>query len=254
MEFPDISTETIFPYPESTTFEFKEAFLAASKDKLFPTLCGLLNAGGGFMVIGVRDSDRAITGINPLSKDYDRFLLQIDGFMHQRMLRNHTDPTKPISHLVITSFLKTSLNKKTILVIQATPEPDTQYETNDGTVWHRLNASNFRQTTSVALFTQQQLDSAVQSVRDSYRNYEFDKNKEFASVLAVSKELETRLKQSQRELSESKRVLDQTKLELSETKKQLEIEKLFSRILKEKEQAEIALQKQEESFWFCCGF
>jgi len=120
----------IFPIPESSTLEFKETCNAANTPKLYPTLCGILNAGGGHMVIGVRDSDLAIVGINTCSKDYDKLLLRIDNALHSKFIRNQSESPLPqntfTTKLVVNGF-------KTLLVICITaPRDGGIFETDGG--------------------------------------------------------------------------------------------------------------------------
>lgn len=192
------------------------------------------------MVIGVRDSDLAIVGINPLHKDHDRLLLQLDNILHGHLIRDHNVPSRGLPHTLVSTHCIKAKGGKNLLVITATAEEGTKYETSDGTVWHRLNASNFPETSTRVLYTRQQLDSLVSnavasaegkmkgalcSAKAIAENTQRRLKEEFGALLAVSKKMES---------------------ELCECRAKLEEAALFARILEEKAKVEMKEKEGEK--------
>ena len=238
--FPDLTSLTHFPYPESNTFEFKETFPhkdSYAKSILNP-LCGFLNASGGYLVIGVVDSDRWIKGI-PLNKDYDAFLLKIDDIIRLQHIRPD-DGTQ-----LLTSNLKTftavSKEGKTVVVVKAIPTPGTSYTSLAGKIV-RLSASNLRVSTLPKFVSALQYEKNTQELeryRDLYHAQKLKLKYVEESYRTLSNEVEEILGKA-KEIEVS---LEKEKDFLSRTLKDLE-----RRILKEKE------VKEEELEWNTMSF
>lgn len=258
LDFPDLTNATHFPFPESSCLEFKESYGAASAGgKLIPTICGILNRGGGYIVIGVRDADLALVGINPLHKDHDRLLLQLDNILHGHLIRDHNEPSRGLPHTIVSTHCVKAKGGKNLLVITATAEEGKTYEVSDGTVWHRLNASNFPETSTRALYSQQQVNSLVAnavavaeaavegrmrgalcSAKAIAENTQRTLKSEFSSLMAVSKKMECELIECRSKLADAAQKLDEAAL--------------FARILEEKAKKEI--QKPQKSEMSLCGY
>lgn len=159
--FPDISNATTFPLAESSWLEFKETFSKCVRVKVRETIYGLLNNGGGYVVVGVRDIDRYILGID-IDKNTDVFQLRVDDIYHQELITKKD--CLPIDIGSITSDIMSAGDNKKVLVITVKPEPNTTYMMKDGTQWYRLNASNYRLTTDSELFTEEQVELKLKAV------------------------------------------------------------------------------------------
>ena len=103
------------PLPENTHLEFKVGFTSCFITKVYATLCGLLNTGGGTMVYGVRDTDLNIVGVL-LNKQYDLFMLSIDSIFHTQILRV---PNKSLPPETITSSYVHCANGRILVMIHA---------------------------------------------------------------------------------------------------------------------------------------
>jgi len=157
--FPNLDTSTIFPIPEGTNLEFKIGFTSSMADKITATICGILNSGGGYLVIGVEDETRRIVGIKT-DKHFDNFLLMIDSIYHHSHIKYINGTTIPVG--TITSGVVNAANSKQLLVITMNPSPGEKYCIKDGTIWYRLSASNYKQTTLPTVYTEKELDSTIQ--------------------------------------------------------------------------------------------
>lgn len=252
-EFPDLTNATHFPIPESSCLEFKESYGAASAGgKLIPTLCGILNAGGGYMVIGVRDSDLALVGINPLHKDHDRLLLQLDNILHGHLIRDHNEPSRVLPHTIIRTHCVKTKGGKNLLVITATAEAGKLYEVSDGTVWHRLNASNFPQTLTRALYSQQQVNSLVaNAVAVAEAAVEGRMRGALCSAKAIAENTQRTLKS---EFSALMTVSKKMECELIECRAKLAEAALFARILEEKAKKEAEGPQKGKGGASLCGY
>ena len=142
--FPDLSSATHFPYPESSWLEFKETVNKCVNVRIRETICGLLNIGGGYIVIGVRDDDRCILGV-PDDKTADSFQLRIDDIYHQGIIL--TEDSKHLPPGAVVSSVMNVAEGKKIIVITVKPESGQSYRMRDGTRWFRLSVSNYRLST-----------------------------------------------------------------------------------------------------------
>ncbi len=132
----------VFPFPESNTLEFKRGLNSCSLDKIYATLCAFLNNEGGHLIFGVEDATYKICPILD-NKGLDTMCLNIDRAISNRSII--TSDGKNISPTAIKCFT-IKIQNGSLLVVKATPSPNTVYTTNDGTQWHRLSASNYRMT------------------------------------------------------------------------------------------------------------
>jgi hypothetical protein len=142
--FPDISSHTHFPLPESNWMEYKETFPRLKdcfeKQVLLP-VCGFLNSSGGYLVIGVVDADRFIKGV-PTDKMMDAFMLKIDDIIRHQYIRPSDDSYLLPENLKV-SYVTTKYDK-TIVIVKVVPTPGKEYYcTKIGKVV-RLSASNLK--------------------------------------------------------------------------------------------------------------
>ncbi len=127
-------------------------------EKIIATLCGILNSGGGYLVIGVEDETRRIVGIKT-DKSMDNFLLMLDSIYHHHHLKKLDGTPVPLG--TIRSGTVTAANNKELLVVTATSEPGEKYTVKDGSIWYRLAASNFKQTTLPTIYTEKEVDVII---------------------------------------------------------------------------------------------
>ena len=157
-DFPKLDNCTTFPLPEGTNLEFKLSFNSSMSEKIIATICGILNSGGGYLVIGVEDETRRIVGIKT-DKTMDCFLLMLDSIYHHHHLKKIDGTPVPLG--TIKSGTVQAANSKELLVVTITAEPDEKYTVKDGSIWYRLAASNFKQTTLPAIYSEKELDVIV---------------------------------------------------------------------------------------------
>jgi predicted HTH transcriptional regulator len=158
IDFPQITNCTVFPLPEGTNLEFKASFLSCTNEKMLATLCGLLNSGGGHLVIGVADDTREIVGVKT-DKTLDKFLLMIDNIYHLRHLKKVDGAPVPVGTIKTQTIV--AANNKTLLVVSASAEPGEKYTVKDGTIWYRLAASNYKQTTLPTVYSEEEINAIV---------------------------------------------------------------------------------------------
>ena len=187
--FPDVSHATHFPLPESATLEFKEGLKCAGTEKFYPTICGILNAGGGYLVVGVHDGDREIVGIKTTGKDYDRFVLAIDDIYHTTRIKTTDAPEDPLPLDSVTTSLVSAAGDTQLLVVTIKPMDGKRYTTG-GAIWHRLGASTYRERAPHEVFTQADVDAAIGRARDAIaqefqRHMQSERNKHGAQMIAL---------------------------------------------------------------------
>ena len=129
---------------EGFQWEFKETPI--NNEKLLPVICAFLNGRGGWLIIGIRDIDRCISGIPDCIKDkgIDSFIVRCDNIIHQNLIIR--EDGHPISHKCI--HARSVFNSlRRIIIVSVEPDPDTAYCCNDGSRYIRLSASNYRMST-----------------------------------------------------------------------------------------------------------
>ncbi len=144
MSFPklpvDIVNMHVFPYPEGTHYEYKAGIRSCSIVKVYETICGFLNVGGGYMIFGIDDRTLTINGVDESQKEIDSFILKIDKIIHNGIIITNDELKLTGVNLKIES-LELS-NGKYLIVITVKPTPFTSYRLRDGTQIYRINASN----------------------------------------------------------------------------------------------------------------
>ena len=159
IEFPKVDNCTTFPLPEGTNLEFKIGFNSSMAEKIIATICGILNSGGGYLVIGVEDETRRIVGIKT-DKSMDNFLLMLDSIYHHNHIKKSDGTPVPLG--TIKSGTVQAAKGKELLVVTITAEEGEKYILKDGTVWYRLAASNYKQTALPTIYTEKELETIVQ--------------------------------------------------------------------------------------------
>lgn len=139
----DLLSLTTFPYMEGFQWEFKETPI--NNEKLLPAICAFLNGKGGWLLIGIRDIDRAICGIPECVKDkvIDAFIIRCDNILHQKLIMR--EDGLPISPKCI--YARPLCNDfRRLVIVRVEPEPDISYRCYDGSRYIRLSASNYKMT------------------------------------------------------------------------------------------------------------
>ncbi len=165
--FPKVDTCTIFPLPESTNLEFKIGFTSSMAEKIIATICGILNSGGGYIIIGIEDETRRIVGIKT-DKSLDNFLLMLDSIYHHRHIKKLDGSSVPLD--TIKSGIVQAAEGKELLVITLTAEPNEKYTVKDGTIWYRLAASNYKQTAMPTIYTEKEHEVILRKKLASHTN------------------------------------------------------------------------------------
>ena len=182
-------------------------------------------------MFGVRD-DSEIVGLHSAQKDIDNFLLQIDRIFHEAEIRT-TELERVHPSCVKTTVLRCH-NGKYVVAIHVTPTPGKQYQLKDGTVWFRLNASNYKITGSDHLYTESDLRIQIARTRKNM-------SREFSLVVrdlrSSLRSNETTIRSLQTSLNKKMSDADQT------------LKLLHEKILADKVAAEKMLWKQQ----FFCG-
>jgi hypothetical protein len=232
----EIRTLQKFPYNEGRHYEFKSS-IQCPKGKVLPTLCGFLNVGGGHMIFGVTDN-LDINGFTATTKDLDTFLLFVDNIVRNSHIVKDNNET--IAPEQLTSRLIHLDDMRQILIISVSSDEGVRYQIKDGTVYYRLNASNYRVTTD-RYFTESQV---TMMIRDRthllHREYQGVVNGMEKEIVRISEIMGIRNKM----LEESRRSTDRVIADLSETNRLL-----TERILYDKAAAESRLRRRS---WFGC--
>lgn len=231
--FPDVATAKVFPLPEGTHLELKEGCCVYQFRKLMETVCGFLNSGGGYLVIGVCD-DLTICGIKNV-KDLDKFLLHIDTIYYQTAICA-VDMTPVPFGAITAKTIPTGAGN--ICVITVTRSEEKLYQMKDGNIVYRLAASN------VNSYIGQRI--AQECTVEQVRSAEREKANKERSVMTANL---IHLTQSNIELS-----LSQEKLTLSMekcTEALMDTVKLLHEtILHQKVAKEMEITREKRG-WFC---
>jgi hypothetical protein len=233
----EIRTLHKFPYNEGRHYEFKSS-IQCPKGKVLPTLCGFLNVGGGHMIFGVADNLN-INGFTATTKDLDTFLLFVDNIVrNSHIVKGINNET--IAPEQLTSRLIHLDDTRHVLIISVSSDEGIRYQIKDGTVYYRLNASNYRVTTD-RYFTESQVTMMIRDrthlLHNEYQGVVSGMEKE---IVRMSEIMGIRNKM----LEESRRSTDRVIADLSETNRLL-----TERILYDKVAAERRLKRRS---WFGC--
>jgi len=147
-----------FKYSESNWLEFKESINSCPKVKIIETVCAFLNTGGGYIVIGINDKEKLV-GIKSKPKDIDLFKLSIDNHISSNSIIYQNDEVILEKYLLITDIV--NKNKLKFILIKVTPQDNHNYKLMNGSIIHRLNASN-RKIKSTKLMTESSFLSSIE--------------------------------------------------------------------------------------------
>jgi len=206
------------------------------------------------MVIGVRDSDLAIVGINPLNKEYDRLLLRIDSIWHSQCITNQSG--RPLPQNTFTTKLVVNGDKTLLVICITAPREGGIFET-DGVVWHRLNASNYAERSESTLQLAKhaaELD-ALRRLRDQEMSHRAKLTQDYRAMVSAAQEVECELRAEIKRLKDAAATRELFALEMLAEIKRLkdaaEIRDLFASILAQKTEAESQLASKPVSSLFC---
>jgi predicted HTH transcriptional regulator len=158
---PEFSDVEEFPALESDWLEFKESPASITiGNKGLPLIIGMLNTAGGYIVIGVKDATRQIVGIRT-SKEYDLLCLAIDKIYHNKnIVTTNGSYLNPgcvrVTHVVTT-------RDQVVGVITVRPVKGEKYRSHDGSIYHRLSASNYKEATYTTPLTALEVQRVVES-------------------------------------------------------------------------------------------
>jgi predicted HTH transcriptional regulator len=146
MNFPSDSDLKIlerFPYNESHHLEFKKEF-PSKIDTILSSLCALLNTQEpSYLLFGIEEDNRTITGVSIESPSIiDQYLLKIDNIIHNGYI--HGTDKFPIHPTSIICYAVDRGNQQSLFVVRITPEKGRTYQLNNGEIWYRLSASNYK--------------------------------------------------------------------------------------------------------------
>lgn len=252
-DFPKLDNCTTFPLPEGTNLEFKLSFNSSMSEKIIATICGILNSGGGYLVIGVEDETRRIVGIKT-DKTMDCFLLMLDSIYHHHHLKKLDGTPVPLG--TIKSGTVQAANDKELLVVTITAEPDEKYTVKDGSIWYRLAASNFKQTTLPAIYSEKELDVIVNkklATQSSILHQQFDIEKKQINQKYQSErdKLTTKFRELENDFERVIRAAKKSEQNLTEFR-----ELIYRNIQLQKAEAEkeLATEKKNNSWlsFLCC--
>ena len=191
-----------FPYPEGYQYEFKENLIGT--EKLVSTICALLNYRGGYIVIGVRDMDLAIIGLPKAAneKKVDGFLLICDNIFHQTIIIKEDGTPLDVESVRIR---RVTSNGRRLLILEIEPKPNTKYQSNDGSRWIRVSASNYRVSTARLLRevdVARQLYSQQRKIQEEYKELIDGFGEELKKGMGKMEQLEADLRTTQKMLFE----------------------------------------------------
>jgi predicted HTH transcriptional regulator len=191
-----------FPYPEGYQYEFKENLIGT--EKLVSTICALLNYKGGYLVIGVRDIDLGIIGLPKAAneKKVDSFLLICDNIFHQNIIIKEDGTPLDVDSLRIRRLVS---NGRRLVILEIEPKPHTKYQSNDGSRWIRVSASNYRVSTTRLLRevdVARQLYSQQRKIQEEYKDLIDGFGEELKKGMGKMEQLESDLKWTQKMLFE----------------------------------------------------
>ena len=128
---------------EGRYYEYKSNLMPG--DKIIPTICAFLNSGGGNIICGIDDATHQIKGVIKPIKHIDAFLLNIDSIYHMKKIIT-MDKTL-IGPSTITTQIHKQKEGNPVIVIIIKPDINTKYQLANGTIYYRVNASNYKITT-----------------------------------------------------------------------------------------------------------
>jgi predicted HTH transcriptional regulator len=213
----------IFPYMENNQYEFKTNL--SPNNRLLSTICAFLNSSGGYIICGIDDISLKIKGIdNIFNKDIDAFLLDIDTIYHLRKII--TQDGELLNETNITTKIILQKDNKPVVIITIKPDENKKYKLPDGSVYYRVNASNYKVSGNKMLT-------------------EYEVNLKLAHLkIRIANEYQIIINTLQ---NKNKQLTDRINRSIVDNKKTEDL--LFTRILNDKDK----IQRKNMHFSFCCG-
>jgi predicted HTH transcriptional regulator len=214
-----------FPYMEGFQYEFKESVI--STERLLQNLCAFLNGKGGWLILGIRDIDRAMSGIPDMYHDkmVDCFILRCDNVFHQRLIISEDGMPVATQCIQARSIV---FGKRRFVFVRIEPEEGKTYVCHDGSKYIRLSASNYKFSCD-RYYTSHDMSSAVMTAKVKTR-------KEFSAIID---DLEKDMMRTEKRLCGLEKELETTRRHLCD------------KILTEKTDAENRLRQRGI---MCCVF
>ena len=155
-----------FKYSESSWLEFKQSINSCSIDKIMETICAFLNTEGGYIIIGINDQEKMV-GIKSKPKEIDKFKLSIDNNIATNTIVYQDDKIISDKYIFITDII--NKNKLKFLLLKILPQKGKNYKLMNGTIIHRLNASN-RKIKTTKLMTESHFLSNIEQNQQTIIN------------------------------------------------------------------------------------
>lgn len=199
----ELCTMLKFPFAESQNFEYKECLNISFKDKILATICAFLNGGGGYLILGVRDN-LDICGVDPTPKELDNFLLKLDQIIHHSQIVTCENETIPID-TIQTRVVRLPTNRVLVL-IKVSKILDSSYKLSDGSVYYRLNCSNYKISSS-KVYNQSQVWALIEKERSDVQSQHIEFLNALREKLKVQHEKYTELLKEKEILEEENKKL-----------------------------------------------
>lgn len=252
--FPQLDNCTRFPLPEGTNLEFKISFTSSMAEKIIATLCGILNSGGGYLVIGVEDETRNIIGIKT-DKSMDNFLLMLDSIYHHHHLKKINGLPVPLG--TIKSGVVQAADNRELLVVTINAEHGEKYTIKDGTIWYRLAASNYKQTTIPNIYSEKEVDVLVAKRLDAHskvlqQQFDIERREMNQKYMAERNKLKKKFQELENDFEWVIRTTKKTEKDLSDFR-----ELIYNNIEQQRELTEKTLKSNKVekgilSYLLCC--
>jgi hypothetical protein len=214
--------------PESDMMEYKIQIHNHCMSKYIETICSFMNGTrkGGYLVFGVSDNLQ-MKGLNK-SKNYDNYILKFDNIIHQNIIYGVDINGEMIQLNNANLRIEYYYNHKNdlyIIVDVTNPNNDITYQLRDGSIYYRLNASNYLNKHEL-LYSQQMVDNKIklkvkdyqQIIDNNLKVYtiEFEKQKK-------EKEMLLNKLDEQKQLMKEKEMQYRELVDLHEQKRRLSI-------------------------------
>lgn len=190
--------DDIFKYMESDTIELKESIGINSIcfEKYKETICAFLNAKGGQLIFGVKN-DLTNVGIRISNDDLDKFICKIDHIISSGFIICSDISTIDLTlnkippNSIKTEIIKNLKNKR-FLIINVETTPNKKYQLSDGTIYHRLSASNYKEKYE-RIYKQSEYDQAQRNIERRVQKINDNNLQLFKKTLKEKSEHETKL-------------------------------------------------------------
>lgn len=195
----DIVNLSKIPYPEGTHYEYKATIWSCTIQKVYETICGFLNVGGGYMIFGIDDSTLRINGVRCTQKEIDEFILKIDKIYHKGLIITNEGLNLDRSNVKAESKILPNGNHLIVITVKAAQW--TSYLLKDGTQIYRMNASNQNLGRGAMVSAQQQRQRNYQHSMSMHNQYLTGQAVHEEKVISLEGRIKT-LEEEKRDLEE----------------------------------------------------